>query len=102
MATMVSIALWEGMMKPCRFGGLRSSTCFLIDLNRGLVLLDTNDLTNKQVMTDTTLRGQYLGVLHGLGAGAAYQLVHGTTDHVLGHDDRAGDRKDRAMVLRIV
>lgn len=49
------------MMKPCGFGGLRSSTCFLVDLNRGLVLLDTNDLTNKQVMTDTTLCRQYLG-----------------------------------------
>lgn len=41
--------------------GLRSSTCFLVDLNRGLVLLNANNLTNKQVMTDTTLCGQYLG-----------------------------------------
>jgi hypothetical protein len=29
-------------------------------------------------------------------------LVHSTTDHMLGHDDRARHRKDGAMVLRIV
>lgn len=49
------------MMKSCGFGGLRSSTCFLVDLNRGLILVDTNNFTDKQVMTDTTLCGQYLG-----------------------------------------
>lgn len=48
-------------MKSCGFGGLRSSTCFLVDLNRGLILVDTNNFTDKQVMTDTTLCGQYLG-----------------------------------------
>ena len=27
-----------------------------------------------------------------------YQFVHGTADHVLGHDDGTGDREDGAMV----
>ena len=40
--------------------GLRSFTCFLVDLNRGLVLLNANNLADKQIMTDTTLCGQYL------------------------------------------
>lgn len=34
--------------------------------------------------------------------GDTYQLVHGTTDHVLGHDDRAGNREDGAMGLLIL
>lgn len=32
----------------------------------------------------------------------AYQLVHGTTDHVLGHDDGTGNREDGAMRLLVL
>lgn len=32
-----------------------------------------------------------------------YQLVHGATDHVLGHDDRAGHGEDGALfAFRII
>lgn len=31
--------------------------------------------------------------------GATYQLVHGTADHVLGHDDGAGDGEDGAILV---
>lgn len=48
-------------MQSCGTGGLRSSTCFLVDLNRRLVLINPNNLADKCVMTDTTLCGQYLG-----------------------------------------
>jgi hypothetical protein len=44
-----------------RVWGLRSSTCFLVDLNRCLVLINPNNLADKCVMADTTLCGQHLG-----------------------------------------
>jgi len=31
-----------------------------------------------------------------------YQLVHGTADHVLGHNDGTGNREDRAMRLLVL
>lgn len=30
--------------------------------------------------------------------GEAYQLVHGTADHMLGHDDGTGDGEDGTML----
>lgn len=54
---------------------------FLVDLDGGLVGVDTNDFTNELLVADLA------------------QLVHGATDHVLGDNDGTGNGEDGAMLL---
>ena len=60
-------------------------TSLLVDLNGGLVVLDTNDLSYEAVVADTDLNM----LVHAFWkhSRATYKFVHGNTNHVLGHND---------------
>lgn len=66
--------------------GVRTS--LFVDLDGGLVGFDSNDLTNEVVVTNTNLDESAFSHLSAFQS--TYKLVHGTSDHVLGNDDRAG------------
>jgi hypothetical protein len=61
-------------------------TSLLVDLNGGLVGVDSNDLSYKVVVTDTDLEPST--AIPGKTVYLTYKLVHGTSNHVLGDDDR--------------
>jgi hypothetical protein len=58
--------------------------CLLVNLNRGLVAIDSDNLTNEVVVSYSD------------------QLVHGNTNHVLSNDDRTGDGVDFTSCVSIV
>jgi len=77
-------------------------TCFLVDLDGRLVSLDPDNLSDELIMSNTALeRTLWLVSMTEIveGVTAAYQFVHGASNHVLGHDDRAGDREDGAIFI---
>lgn len=63
-------------------------TSLLVDLDGGLVVFDSNDFTNEVLIADTDL--EMSTAVPALMAHRTYELVHGTSDHVLGDDDRSG------------
>jgi hypothetical protein len=65
-------------------------TGLLVDLDGGLVVLDTNDLSNEVVMSNTDLEESTASSRDS--AHFTYKLVHGTSNHVLGDDDRTRRR----------
>jgi hypothetical protein len=78
----VSQALQRVYMRGVRTG-------LFVDLDGGLVGVDSNDLAYEVVVTNTDL-GQ-LAVVHSSTVRSTYKFVHGTSDHVLGDDDRTGE-----------
>jgi hypothetical protein len=81
--------------------GLRVSsgrrTGLFVDLDGGLVAVDSNDLTGQVLVAYFDLwngvsEGGVLrdGVLQSEGT---YQLVHGNTEHLFGDDDGSGQRR---------
>ena len=57
------------------------TSCFFVDLDGGLIGLNADDFADELVMPNLA------------------QLVHSTTDHVLGDDNGPGDGEDRAFIL---
>lgn len=65
-------------------------TGFLVDLNTGLVAVDSNDFADEIIVTDFDLsRSMHASAIKFAKAIArpTYQFVHGNTNHVLGHND---------------
>ena len=69
------------------------SMCFrtrlFVDLNSGLVVIDSDDFTDQTVISDFDLLILVCGAVDSE-ARSTYELVHGDTDHVLGDDDGTG------------
>ena len=68
-------------------------TCLFVDLNGGLVVVDSDNLTDETVLADFDLRFLVWRVVCAEQI-ETYELVHGDTDHVLGDNDGTG----RALV----
>jgi hypothetical protein len=60
-------------------------TSLLVDLNGGLVGIDSNDFSDEVLVANTDLSLSASRLRKSLQV--TYKLVHGNTDHVLGHDD---------------
>jgi hypothetical protein len=63
-------------------------TSLLVDLDGGLVGVDSDDLSNEAVMTNTDLEPSTAVPCKIVCS--TYKLVHGASDHVLGDDDGSG------------
>lgn len=60
-------------------------TSLFVNLDGGLVGVDTNDLSYQVLVANTDLQMLVFGLAHSFQA--TYKFVHGNTNHVLGHDD---------------
>lgn len=73
-------------------------TSLFVDLNGGLVVLNSNNLSYKVVVTDTDLRS--LAYAFRARCKATYKFVHGNADHVLGDNDGTNAISGRRMRAR--
>lgn len=64
-------------------------TRLFVDLNGGLVVIDSDDFTDQTVISDFDLLLLVCGAVS-QGVRETYELVHGDTNHVLGDDDGTG------------
>lgn len=64
-------------------------TCLFVDLNGGLVVVDSDDFTNETVLADFDLGFLVWRIVCWRRIGT-YEFVHGDTDHVLGDNDGTG------------
>lgn len=78
----------------------RDHTSFFVDLNRGLVAIDSDNFADEVIMTDFDLSVHPTDrssisqgiIIHGHNmplTKPTYKLVHGDTNHVLGDNDGA-------------
>lgn len=75
-------------------------TGLFVDLDGSLVGFDSNDLTDEVVVTNTDLKQSAVVQIRTLRC--TYKLVHGTSDHILGNDNRTGRismRLERCIVV---
>jgi len=64
-------------------------TRLFVDLNGGLVVIDSDNLTNETVLADFDLGFLVWRIVCGRRI-ETYEFVHGNTDHVLGDNDGTG------------